>query len=226
MATTKQKGRGADTHTTPTTEANDITLTGPASEPRIDSRLLAQYLGNTHQHVRELIEQHLKHFHRFGVLRVQTGKPGSVAGGRPERFALLNEDQAYFLLSLSRNTERVVELKANLVLAFREVRQRLDIHSREYLPTYHALHDDIARLAQGSPHERFVHVNVNRAINNAIGIESGQRHTLALPEQSALVVAQAVASRAMALAHDHHDGYAAAKQALEGLSRALEVSHA
>lgn len=199
-----------------------ITLTS-TSEPRVDSRLLAQHLGNTHQHVRELIEQHLEHFHRFGVLRFQTGKPGSNAGGRPERYALLNEDQAYFLLSLSRNTERVVELKANLVMAFRETRQRVDLHSREYLPTYHALHDDIARLAHGSPHEKFVHINVNRAINKAIGIESGQRRTLTLPKQSALAVAQAVASQAMVSAHDHHDGYAAARQALAGLGRALEV---
>jgi phage regulator Rha-like protein len=35
---------------------------------------------------------------------------------------LLNEDQAFFLLSLSRNTDRVVELKASLIMAFREAR--------------------------------------------------------------------------------------------------------
>ena len=43
-------------------------------------------------------------------------------GGGDARFALLNEDQAFFLLSLSRNTDRVVELKANLIMAFREAR--------------------------------------------------------------------------------------------------------
>lgn len=43
-------------------------------------------------------------------------------GGNAERFALLNEDQAFFLLALSRNTERVVELKSDLIMAFREAR--------------------------------------------------------------------------------------------------------
>ncbi len=38
------------------------------------------------------------------------------------KFALLNEDQAFFLLSLSRNTDPVVALKANLIMAFREAR--------------------------------------------------------------------------------------------------------
>lgn len=197
-----------------------ITLTG-ASEPRVDSRLLAQHLGNQHQHVRELLTGYADDFRELGILRFQTGE---IRGrGQPERYALLNEDQVYLLLTYSRNTKRVRQLKVQLVKAFREARQRLDIHSREYLPTYHALHDDIARLAHGSPNEKFVHINVNRAINKAIGIESGQRCTLTLPKQSALAVAQAVASQAMVSAHDHREGYAAAAQALAGLGRALEV---
>lgn len=36
---------------------------------------------------------------------------------------MLNEDQCYFLLSLSRNTDKVVKLKVSLVLAFGEARR-------------------------------------------------------------------------------------------------------
>lgn len=223
MATTKQKGRGADTHTTPTTSSNDtaLVLHTVKSEPRIDSRLMAQRLGNTHQHVRELIEQHLEHFRRFGVLRFQTGKPSSIAGGRPERFALINEDQAYFLLSLSRNTERVVELKASLVMAFREARQAADLSKAEYLPTYHALHDEIQALAEHSANARFVHMNLNKLVNRAVGIGAGQRQGLAVPHKSLLVVAQSVAVSALRGAHGHHQGYEQAKAALQRLGTAL-----
>ncbi|MFJ1253826.1 phage antirepressor KilAC domain-containing protein [Cupriavidus sp. CuC1] len=92
-------------------------------DPRVDSRILAAHMGNEHKHVRELIEKYRSHFERFGVLLFETAKPlPGTAGGRPERFALLNEDQAYFQLTLVRNTPLVVDLKARLVLAFREAR--------------------------------------------------------------------------------------------------------
>lgn len=44
-------------------------------------------------------------------------------GGKAQSFALLNEDQCYFLLSLSRNTEQVVDLKAELVAEFGKARR-------------------------------------------------------------------------------------------------------
>ncbi|MDL4860803.1 P63C domain-containing protein [Halomonas elongata] len=109
---------------------NDITLTNIDSEPRADSRDLAARLGNKHRHSIELVDRYLEKFERFGVVRFETAKPekGSL-GGRPERYALLNEDQSYFLLSLSRNTETVVDLKADLVAAFRRARDEASLES-------------------------------------------------------------------------------------------------
>lgn len=102
---------------------NKIRLTLIKDEPRVDSRLLAEQLGNKPKNSMALIERYLAKFEEFGVAPFQTEKPlAGTAGGRPERFALLNEDQAFFLLSLSRNTDRVVELKASLIMAFREAR--------------------------------------------------------------------------------------------------------
>ncbi len=54
-------------------------------ESRVDSRVLAEHLGNSHQHVRELLESYSNDFGALGVFRFETGKPprGSL-GGRPE----------------------------------------------------------------------------------------------------------------------------------------------
>ncbi len=102
---------------------NAIALIQHKSEARVDSRLLANQLGNQHKNTMALIERYLGKFKEFGVVPFQTEKPlAGTAGGRPERCALLNEDQAFFLLALSRNTDRVVELKSSLIMAFREAR--------------------------------------------------------------------------------------------------------
>ena len=102
---------------------NAIVLIQSKGEARADSRVLAEQLGVKPKNTLGLIERYLSKFERFGVVPFETEKPGAgTAGGRPERFALLNEDQCYFLLSLSRNTDRVIELKADLIMAFREAR--------------------------------------------------------------------------------------------------------
>ena len=111
---------------------NAIALAQFKGEPRVNTRLLAEQLGNKHKNSMALIERYLTKFEAFGVVPFQTEKPlAGTAGGRPERFALLNEDQAFFLLSLSRNTDRVVELKASLIMAFREARYGHACHTLE-----------------------------------------------------------------------------------------------
>jgi len=100
-----------------------FTLAEYQGEPRVDSRLLAEQLDNKHKNTIALIERYLVKFKEFGLLAFQTeARPVGRHGGGDVRFALLNEDQAFFLLSLSRNTDRVVELKASLIMAFREAR--------------------------------------------------------------------------------------------------------
>lgn len=184
-------------------------------ELRIDSRVLAGELQNQHQSVMELIDRYTDHFTRFGLLPFQTEavKNEGARGAKHQRYALLNEDQSYFLLSLSRNTDHVVDLKANLVTAFGEARRAgAEV---EYLPTYHALHDRVHTLAAESSNVQFVHMNFNKLINKTIGVQSGERHGLPVPRRSLMVVAQAAATHAMEAANDHHDGYQKAKQAMQ-----------
>lgn len=194
-----------------------IALIEKRGEPRADSRLIAQALGNQHKATVQLIERYAEQIKGFGVLPFEMEKPAGASGGRPERFYLLNEDQSFFLLTLSRNTPRVVALKANLVKAFREARLKAELHT-EYLPGYHDLHDQMHRLASGSPNERWAHANLNKLVNHAAGVEAGQRARVEVPRKAMLIAAQHLAAQAMQGATDHRDGYARAKKALEPLT--------
>jgi len=54
----------------------------------------------------------------FGILRFEIGE---IKGrGQPEKFALLTEDQATFVIMLTRNTPPVRKFKRALVKAFRD----------------------------------------------------------------------------------------------------------
>jgi phage regulator Rha-like protein len=205
--------------------ARAITLTAVNGETRIDSRLLSEHLGNRHKAVMTLLERYGEQFRGFGQLPFEkTVGERAHGGGNPERYALLNEDQAFFALSLSRNTPHVVNLKAKLVLAFREARQVADQRQTEYLPTYHRLHDVVQEVAAGSSNVRMVHLNFNKLVNKAVGIESGQRRACAnLPQQAMLILAQAVAANALHGAQDHHEGYQRAKQSLTALAAAAAL---
>ena len=205
-------------HTTPITDT--FTLTTVKAEPRIDSRLLALQLGSQHKNMRELLEEHKADFMELGVFRFETAKPTGEQGGRPEKFAMLNEDQCYLLLTYSRNTARTRQLKVKLVKAFGEARRAAGQHGTEYLPSYHQLHDELHTLAAGSDHERHVHMNVNRLINQTVGLEAGQRSAASMPVQSLLAVAQAVAVKAARGAPDHRTGYQRIKSAMVALSAA------
>lgn len=206
------------------TDGGKLKLVTCKDEARIDSRLLAEHFGKDHHDVFELVKNYRADFEQMGVVRFQTEKPLSGSkGGRPERFALLSEDQAYLLLTFTRNTAKARALKVKLVQAFGEARRAAQMRGTEYLPSYHALHDAIHARAAGSPNERFVHINLNKAINRAAGIEAGQRSAVTVPQQSLLTVAQAIAAKAMHQAPDHHAGFQQAKAALVELSRAALI---
>jgi phage regulator Rha-like protein len=92
--------------------------------PRVDSRIIAQRLDIQHKNLMETIGKYIEKFHILGELPFETEvgyrKQG---GGNPQKFALLNEDQSIFALTLSRNTPEVVQLKLDLTVAFRNARQ-------------------------------------------------------------------------------------------------------
>jgi len=88
---------------------------------RVDSRLIAQRLRIQHRNFIENIRKYSSEFHQLGILPFQTEEINGR--GQPEKYALLNEDQTLFALTLSRNTPEVVQLKLDLTVAFRNARQ-------------------------------------------------------------------------------------------------------
>jgi Phage regulatory protein Rha (Phage_pRha) len=94
----------------------------------VDSRLIAERLGIEHRSFLENIDTYQTQIEQaFGILRFETAKIDGP--GRPPRYALLNEDQATFLMTLSRNTDEVIALKIELVQKFSKAKQLLRLLS-------------------------------------------------------------------------------------------------
>ncbi|WP_186087875.1 Rha family transcriptional regulator [Burkholderia gladioli] len=192
-------------------------------ESRVDSRDLAHHLDIRHQNVRELIQDYADDFRALGILRFETGE---IRGrGQPEKYCLLNEDQCYLLLTYSRNTDRVRALKLRLVIAFRDARSRQALHDGVYLPSYHALHDEVAEMARRA-HEagsmagdEVFHCNVNKLANKVCGLRAGERRSLNPTQRAILTATQEVIRaslhRSMVAGSDHRAAYRAAKAAAE-----------
>ena len=91
----------------------------------VDSRLIAQGLGIEHESFLKTINRYKNQTEQaFGFLRFEHGE---IKGrGQPEKFVYLTEEQAIFFMTLSRNTERVVQCKIQLVKAFSEARKLLE----------------------------------------------------------------------------------------------------
>ncbi len=91
----------------------------------VDSRLIAIELGIKHKSFMETIRKHEKQTEQaFGILRFETAE--IIGKGQPEKFVYLTEEQSIFMMTLSRNTERVVECKIQLVKAFSEAKKLLE----------------------------------------------------------------------------------------------------
>lgn len=192
------------------------------TEPRADSRLLALHLGTKHKSLIALIDKYAERVKRFGHLRfeMEVGERAQ-GGGKAERYAMLTEDQALFVLSLSRNTERVVDLKEKLIRAFAEARRAAELRQSEYLPAYHALHDAIDVVAADSPNRKWIHANANREVNKVVGLQAGQRRKVGHLQQSLLAVSCALAAGAVSQAQNRTGLQERIKTALMPLQGAL-----
>ena len=199
-----------------------IKLTMSKQEARIDSRIIAERLGIDHHNVIQTLEKYLADFEELAVVLFQTEKPRKGSkGGRPERFALLNEDQAYLLLTYSRNTKAVRRLKIGLVKAFSEMRESLAAKA-DYLPCYRECHDAISQLVKlsgSSVPESIHHMNVEKMINKAFGIPAGVRSELPPAVRSAVALAERIAGveyqRAIGDGKSHRTAYRAAQGAVD-----------
>ncbi|CAB3955845.1 hypothetical protein LMG7053_04824 [Achromobacter ruhlandii] len=111
-------------------------------EPRADTRILAAQLGIQPGNAYATVKKYTSDFEQFGKVLFETGPSPESRTGQTEKFALLNEDQTYLLLTFSRNTAKVRQLKVNLVKAFKAARtggKSTTAHDR--LPMQHKILD-------------------------------------------------------------------------------------
>ena len=95
----------------------------------VDSRLIAIELGIKHgDWMRNVVAKYQSQTEQaFGHLRFENGTvTNSVGAVNKVRFVYLTEEQSLFFMTLSRNTERVVQCKIQLVKAFSEAKKLLE----------------------------------------------------------------------------------------------------
>ena len=92
----------------------------------VDSRLIAEELGIEHKNFLATIRKYETQVMDFGHLAFETRTvSNSVGAVNREVFCYLNEQQSTFLMTLSRNTPKVVECKKALVEAFGKAKKMI-----------------------------------------------------------------------------------------------------
>jgi len=174
---------------------NDISLNLISNEFRIDSRLLAPELNHRHRTILESLDKYKAKFDALGYLPNQTE---AGYNNIQVRYFLLNEDQCYFLLTLMRNNEKIVESKLKLVKAFRDARKQLaerDIARLDGKQVRRLETDAIKHLveyakASGSSRPEMYYVSLTTMTNKSLGIEAGQRDRMDARQLQLLKIAE------------------------------------
>lgn len=97
-------------------------------EPRVDSRLIAQELGVEHKHTIEIIRRYKTKIEKYGEVTFKTAPSLNSATYQQMTVCYLNEHQSTFLVTLSRNSEKAVELKQRLVDSYFHYRNQVLNH--------------------------------------------------------------------------------------------------
>lgn len=151
-----------------------------------DSLVIAQETGNRHINVKELIVDYQNEFKQLGTFSVLNRES---RGGRPEQYYELNEPQASFLLTLMRNSTKVVAFKLALVKEFYRMRQALmERRTTDWLQTRkngklirRIETDAIQQLIpyaeeQGSKNmAKQAYCNYSKLVNDIVGLKSKER---------------------------------------------------
>ena len=211
---------------------NVIALIETKQEARVDSHILAEYLGIQPKNVLALIDENKSEFEEFGRVAFETRTLETNGGKQKQRIALLNEDQSYFLLTLTRNTERTKRLKVGLVKAFSRFRKHKQ-SNEDYLPFYHELHNNVKALSDwahqngSKTEEKWFHSNFNKLINKAFGLDAAQRPDLPPSLRAKVtainVIAGDIIQQCIKANLDHKTTYQKVKQAVFAFAEPIRL---
>lgn len=102
-------------------------------EPMTTTLQIALGLGLQHKNVMQMVRTYLPDFQEFGLVAFKTrARLEGQHGGGDVRYVAFNEQQATFLMTLLRNSPRVIEFKKALVKAFFETREFIRSQDQSY----------------------------------------------------------------------------------------------
>ena len=207
--------------------------------PFTNSLVIAEGTKNQHKSVIRLIDTHQEKFNRWGKIYFSDFKSTNYVGdlrGRPTKVAFLNEQQATFLITLLKNTDIVLDFKAELVDQFYKMREVIARQQNaEWLETrkdvkllFRDMTDTLQLLErymaeQGSKNGKMVYINYAKLINKTLGIEPKSRDKLPtwiLNQISMLQkMIKANVKGLLARGEDYHRIYPKTKVSLENYAR-------
>lgn len=203
---------------------NDISIIYSANELRTDSRDLATLLDHRHRTIFESITKYNSELSELGIVPFQTERlKTDRLGEREHKFAMLNEDQCYFVLTLMRNNAHVVKAKLQLVKAFRDARTQLanrDIARVDGKQVRNLETKAIADLveyakAKGSKSAEMYYSNITKMTNALLGIKAGERDKLDARTLGDIAVMEKIVANAVSdginAGMDYKDVYKLAK---------------
>lgn len=209
-----------------------LEITSIKNELRTDSRLLSQFLDHRHRTILENIDKYLSELSELGRIPFETEKGKQLEHGgfaKATRYALLNEDQCYFLLTLMRNNAKVVKAKLALVKAFSNARAqlasrdlaRIDGKQVRYLETQSINELVDYASANGSKNSSKYFMIITKMTNNLLGIESGSRDDLPADKLKQISLIETIVDLAIRdgirAEMDYKDIYKLAKERASGV---------
>lgn len=164
----------------------EITVSQFEGELRADSRAFAEKLDVRHRQIMVLIRKYESYFQEHGRVVFQKHTLQTDGGPQEQSYALLNEDQAYFLLTLSRNNVDTLPAKSALVKAFRKARSHIVKNDTARIEGKKARLEETNAIKelvqyatdQGSQSAKMYYVNITKMTNQILGIDAGQRDKL------------------------------------------------
>ena len=210
---------------------NELSLDLIKSEFRVDSRLLAPELNHRHRTILENIDKYKSQFESLGQLPFQTEV--GIRGGTPVRFALLNEDQCYFLLTLMRNNNHIVAAKLKLVKAFRDARTQLAKRDIARIEGKQVRHSETAAIrdlveyarTNGSENADMYYMTITKMTNAALNIDTGQRDNLTVKQLDQIRIAETMVKIAISdglnAGLDYKEIYKLCKERVSAIAKTL-----
>ena len=219
--------------------ANQLVFLEPSKadpQPFTTSDTVAEYSGNSHHAIQQLISKYESDFKDFGVIAFEMRKPlAGSKGGRPEIIYHLNEQQATLLITYLKNTKYVRMFKKELMHQFYEMRRLLLERQSAQWQQARSEGKAARRLeteaikafvgyaaANGSKRPEMYYKHFTTMAYTALGIEKGQRNVLPASVLMNLRTVEQVVDRAIreeiAAGTEYHQAFQNAKAKVQQLT--------